>query len=90
LIIGQPNLYFKAKNGSFHNVANGGATIYYLQRKVYPSEELVPFPKDFRMFAGDPMLRGPSISHAQKAVSFACLGGLTKDTPYIPNSKCPL
>ncbi|KAF8244149.1 WSC-domain-containing protein [Wilcoxina mikolae CBS 423.85] len=84
-----PNLYVKAKNGSFHNVANGGATIYYLQRRGSPDEELVPFPKGFRMFAGDPMLRAPGTSHEQKAVSFSCLGGLAKDTPDIPNAKCP-
>ncbi|KAF8244032.1 WSC-domain-containing protein [Wilcoxina mikolae CBS 423.85] len=81
-----PDLYVKAKNGSFHNVGNNGATIYYLQRRDTPTEELIPFPKGFRMLAGDPMLRS---SNGGKAVSFACLGGTSGETPSIPNSKCP-
>ncbi|KAA8912018.1 hypothetical protein FN846DRAFT_1019385 [Sphaerosporella brunnea] len=87
-----PDLYVKAKNGSYHNVGNGGATIYYLQRRDSPTEELLPFPAGFRMLAGDPMRRsldGAGIE--QKGISFACLGGNTKEgqTPTIPNYTCP-
>jgi hypothetical protein len=83
----------KAKNGSFHNVGNGGATIYYLQRRNTPTEELLPFPAGFRMLAGDPMRRsldGAGIE--QKGISFACLGGNNPaggQTATIPNYKCP-
>jgi hypothetical protein len=87
LITTQPDLYVKAKNGSFHNVGNSGATIYYLQRRETLAQELVPFPKGFRMLAGDPMLR--SAGSAGNGTSFACLGGTSGETAYIPNSKCP-
>ena len=87
-----PQLYVKARNGSFHGVGNGGATIYYLQRREPPTEELLPFPEGFRMLAGDSKLRAPGSSPQQKAISFACLGGNAPNggtTAYIPNSKCP-
>ena len=88
--VGQPDLFVRTKSGKFHNVGNGGATIYYLQRRGRNQKvKLVPFPKGFRMLAGDPFLRSGSSAPEQRAISFACLGGTTGQTPYLPDSKCP-
>ncbi|KAI5812158.1 hypothetical protein BZA77DRAFT_359753 [Pyronema omphalodes] len=84
-----PNLFVKAKNGSFHNVNNGGATIYYLQRRGSPDEELIPFPEGFRMVAGNPMIRSLATGAQKNGASFACLGTNKPETRYIPNYKCP-
>ncbi|KZV78289.1 hypothetical protein EXIGLDRAFT_662614, partial [Exidia glandulosa HHB12029] len=70
-----PNLYYRAKNGSFHNVNQiGGGTVYYLQRRGTANEKLHAFPEGFRMLAGTPGLRSyDANSLAQRAISFNCL-----------------
>ncbi|KAI0120937.1 WSC domain-containing protein [Xylariales sp. AK1849] len=89
-----PNLYYHAENGSFIPVGqSGGALIYYLQRQDRQDPEfdmgLVPFPKDFRMVAGNPMNRNHSDSIEQSAVSFVCLGNTEPATPGLPKHNCP-
>ncbi|TGZ81697.1 WSC-domain-containing protein [Ascodesmis nigricans] len=84
-----PDLWVKAKNGSFHPVGHNGMLIYYLQRIGPNKDELVPFPDDFRMLAGNPMLRSYTNTEAQNAISFACLGGGVPESNSIPNVKCP-
>lgn len=88
-----PTLYYKAKNGSFISVRQSGGTIYYLQRsdKRDPefSKGLLAFPQGFRMLAGDANSRNNSGSLEQRAISYACLGSNTPETPNFPNRKCP-
>ncbi|KAH9885182.1 WSC domain-containing protein [Xylariomycetidae sp. FL2044] len=90
-----PSLYYHAENGSFIPVRQtGGALIYYLQRTdekdPNAAEGLITFPKDFRMIAGDPMLRNyTESSPEQRAVSFVCLGVDGPQTPELPKQNCP-
>lgn len=87
-----PDLWVRAKNGSFHPVNHGGAVVYYLQRYGPEKATLVPFPDDFRMLAGNPMSRSFSQTDAQKAINYACLnynGGGGPETNELPNKKCP-
>jgi len=85
-----PQLYVHAKNGTFHSVANSGATIYYLQRTQPPNEKIIPFPEGFKMLAGDTLRRSYNPNSVEdKATSFVCLGGNVPQGPAIPNSKCP-
>ena len=80
----------QARNGSFHNVKNSGALIYYLQRRGSASEKLIAFPEGFRMLAGDPMRRSLAGSGIeQKGIGYVCLGGAAGETRTIPDSKCP-
>jgi hypothetical protein len=86
-----PTLYYKGKDGSFTSVNQvGGATIYYLQRSD-PSDgsKLLAFPENFRMLAGDPMLRSFSDTLEQKAINFNCLGTSNPETNEMPNYNCP-
>ncbi|RPB22743.1 WSC-domain-containing protein [Terfezia boudieri ATCC MYA-4762] len=87
-----PNLFYKAKNGSLHEVEQmGGALVYYLQRRGTPDEKLYAFPKGFRMLAGDPLLRSYTDNKEQRAVSFACLdhNNPGPETPGFPTKNCP-
>jgi len=87
-----PNLFYKAKNGSLHEVEQmGGALVYYLQRRGTPDEKLYAFPKGFRMLAGDPFLRSYTDSKEQRAVSFACLdyNNPGPETRGFPTKNCP-
>lgn len=87
-----PNLFFKAKNGSFHEVEQmGGALVYYLQRRGTPTEKLHAFPKGFRMLAGDSQLRSNTKTLEQRAVSYACLDYSKPgpETPGFPAKNCP-
>ncbi|KZV98398.1 WSC-domain-containing protein [Exidia glandulosa HHB12029] len=89
-----PNLYYRAKNGSFHNVNQiGGGTVYYLQRRGTANEKLHAFPEGFRMLAGTPGLRSyDANSLAQRAISFNCLdfsGKNSGEFTSIPGRDCP-
>ncbi|KAI9844685.1 MAG: hypothetical protein M1837_005427 [Sclerophora amabilis] len=85
-----PTVYFKAENGSFISVEqNGGALIYYQDRKDDPDQKLLAFPEGFRMLAGDPSARSFDGSTAAEAVSYACLGTSTKETNGLPDINCP-
>ncbi|GAW13066.1 hypothetical protein ANO14919_024440 [Xylariales sp. No.14919] len=89
-----PNLYYHAENGSFASVQQvGGALIYYLQRTdpndPNAAEGLIPFPKDFRMLAGDPDNRNFTDKPEQRAVSFVCLGTEGPATYELPSQNCP-
>ncbi|KAI0427654.1 WSC domain-containing protein [Xylaria sp. FL1042] len=89
-----PSLYYNAENGSFIPVKqSGGALIYYLQRSdpndPNAAEGLIPFPKDFRMVAGNPSNRNYTDTPEQRAVSFVCLGIEGPATYDLPNRNCP-
>ncbi|KAK4993470.1 hypothetical protein LTR50_000400 [Elasticomyces elasticus] len=95
-----PKLYYQAENGSFIDVPQagdglgiyGGMTVYYQQRPSYTGEQLLAFPKDFRMVAGDPFKRNFTGDFAARAVSFACLdynGPPTAETNKLPDRNCP-
>jgi hypothetical protein len=52
------------------------------------NDQLVPFPKGFRMFAGDPMKRLETKDFAGQAVRHRCVGSDGEFTN-LPNKKCP-
>lgn len=86
-----PDLWVRAKNGSFHPVNHGGAVVYYLQRGEQQNP-LVPFPDDLRMLAGNSLARSFAGTDQAKAINYACLnfnGGGPPEGNAIPNSKCP-
>src|SRR5947209_19264046 len=82
-----------SQDGKFTMVSqNGGALVYYLQRRINDTEVLHGFPEGFRMAAGDPTLRSYTSSPEQDAISFACInyaGGAPPEQPSIPNVNCP-
>ncbi|KAI0973903.1 WSC domain-containing protein [Xylaria arbuscula] len=90
-----PSLYYHAENSSFISVGQGGggALIYYLQRSdpndPNAAEGLIPFPKDFRMVAGNQDNRNYTDTPEQRAVSFVCLGTEGPATYELPNRNCP-
>ncbi|KZV95628.1 hypothetical protein EXIGLDRAFT_735028 [Exidia glandulosa HHB12029] len=89
-----PNLWYHAKNGSFHPVNQITATVYYLQRYGSNGERLRAFPKGFRMLAGDMTLRSfDQDDPAQKAVTFNCLDagntGAAGQYNRLPTHNCP-
>ncbi|KAI0390448.1 WSC domain-containing protein [Xylariaceae sp. FL0594] len=89
-----PTLFYHAQNGSFIPVKQtGGALIYYLQRSDSKDpnykEGLIPFPKDFRMVAGNPYSRNFTDTNEQRAVSFVCLGVQGPATYELPKQNCP-
>jgi hypothetical protein len=88
-----PTLYYKGRDGTFQSVKQSGMVVYYLQRADSKDPEyskgLLGFPKGFRMLAGDPYLRSYNDTPAQKAISYACIGSNTRETPYFPGIKCP-
>jgi len=97
-----PKLYYMSEDGStFEDVpqanegngVTGGLTVYYQQRGPNVSD-LLAFPKDFRMVAGDPFQRNFTGAQAAPgaAVSFACLdysATATNQTYDMPNRNCP-
>lgn len=88
-----PTLYYKARNGSFISVKQSGMLVYYLQRSDQRDPEyskgLLAFPEGFRILAGDPLLRSYNDTNEQRAISYACLGAKTEETPYLPRMRCP-
>ena len=52
------------------------------------SKEIKAFPKDFRMIAGDPLLRNYTDSLSQRTISFACIGHGEAAVPGFPDHKC--
>ncbi|KAK3942820.1 hypothetical protein QBC46DRAFT_255473 [Diplogelasinospora grovesii] len=93
-----PTVYFHAPNGSFISVEQvGGINVYYQERidwtELRDGKTVQPFPKDFRMLAGDPMRRShdPN-SLEQRAIEFICLltNGETGLAPFpgFPNRTC--
>ncbi|KAF2427828.1 WSC-domain-containing protein [Tothia fuscella] len=92
-----PKLYYQAQNGTLisvpidgdDSVGNmGGMAIYYLPRRGPNNDQLVPFPKDFRMFAGDSMKRVETKDFAGQAIRHRCVGADGEYTS-LPNKKCP-
>jgi len=88
-----PTVYFHARNGSFLKVRQlGGASIYYQQRHDLKDPEyprIHAFPRDFRMLAGNPMLRNYTDDLAGRAISYACISGRPEPAvPGFPNHKC--
>jgi hypothetical protein len=92
-----PKLYFQNGDGTFQSVPtvgdnaqdlNGGQTVYYLQRGP-TGAPLKAFPPGFRMLAGDSTKRSMTTDFPGQAVSFACLGGSSPETPGLPNYNCP-
>lgn len=96
-----PKLYLQAEDGTFEDVPQagegngrtGGMTVYYQQRAGPKNDKLQAFPKDFRMFSGDPFRRNYTGEEAApgNAVSFVCLdyeGGSTQHNE-IPDKNCP-
>ncbi|KAK0707875.1 hypothetical protein B0H67DRAFT_603039 [Lasiosphaeris hirsuta] len=94
-----PTVYFHAENGSFISVEQvGGINVYYQERMDWTEycagKTLQPFPKEFRMIAGDRLRRSFSrTSLDQQAVEFICLltNGETGLPPYsgFPDRPCP-
>ena len=88
-----PTLYYKGRDGTFQSVKQSGMVVYYLQRADSKDPEysngLLGFLKGFQMLAGDPFLRSYNDTPAQKAISYACIGSNSPETPYFPNIKCP-
>ncbi|KAF2085078.1 WSC-domain-containing protein [Saccharata proteae CBS 121410] len=92
-----PKMYYHAKNGSFitvpiegdDNEGNmGGMAIYYLHRPGPDNDPIVPFPKGFRMIAGNAMKRAAGSDFASLAVNHRCIGtDLQFDS--LPDQKCP-
>lgn len=94
-----PTLYFRAENGSFINVEQvGGINVYYQERMDWTDycagKKLEPFPKGFRMIAGDRLRRRWSpASLDQQAIEYVCLltHGEVGPPPFagFPNRSCP-
>lgn len=83
-----PDLYYKWPDGTFQLVPSAGLTVYYPTR-VGNGNQSNPkyraFPKGLRMIAGDPYRRTLNTSsHADMAVTFACIGVPGPETPYLP------
>jgi len=72
-----PELYYKDPvTGQFTVVAGEGLTVYYLSRRGGNPQWWIPFPKGFRMIAGDQSRRSFNGSdQTQTAISYACYGG---------------
>ncbi|KAF2495129.1 WSC domain-containing protein [Lophium mytilinum] len=93
-----PKMYYHAKNGSFIPVPingdnqygdMGGMAIYYLNRKGPDNDKLHPFPKGFRMLAGDPLRRASSTDYAGMAVQHQCnVAGGPFINQALPTRKC--
>jgi hypothetical protein len=60
----------------------------YSPRAGPDNDQLVPFPKGFRMFAGDMMKRVETPDFAGQAVRHRCVGG-TGEFNSLPNKVCP-
>lgn len=96
-----PKLYYMAEDGTFEDVPQsgegngntGGMTVYYQQRPGPKKDKIEPFPKEFRMLAGDSFQRNATGAEAApgKAVSFVCLDYSGKSGQYdsIPNKNSP-
>ncbi|KAF1991758.1 WSC-domain-containing protein [Aulographum hederae CBS 113979] len=92
-----PKLYYHAEDGSFESVPidgdaggnMGGMAIYYLHRPGPDNDVLHPFPKGFRMVAGDPFRRSfNSSAVAERAVSHRCIGTSLEPNGF-PDQNCP-
>ncbi|KAH8203824.1 hypothetical protein TruAng_002001 [Truncatella angustata] len=89
-----PTLYYHAENG-FLRTAESACVLTLIVRQRQDEKDpefnqgLIPFPKDFRMIAGNPMNRNLSNSIEQSAVSFVCLGITEPATPELPRHNCP-
>ncbi|KAK3381833.1 hypothetical protein B0H63DRAFT_435353 [Podospora didyma] len=74
-----PTVYYHAENGSFIDVEQvGGINVYYQERMDWQeycaNMTLQPFPKDFRMIAGNFTLRKYDYRKIeQRAIEFICL-----------------
>jgi len=83
-----PDLYYKWPNGNFTLVPSAGLTVYYPTRSGNGDQanpKYTAFPKGFRMIAGNPYRRSVNTSsHAEMAISFACIGGGGPETPALP------
>ncbi len=97
-----PNMYYRHRNKTYEEVPNDGTVVYYLDRGVDVAN-IKPFPKGFRMVAGDAAARsydattltyngnktfgGQPVSNR---ASFACLdsSGPQPETPGFKSTKC--
>ncbi|ORY85568.1 hypothetical protein BCR37DRAFT_377247 [Protomyces lactucae-debilis] len=84
-----PMLYYRDQNNTVQPVANGGTTVYYLQRGGGP---LKAFPAGFKMLAGNPNLRSYDGSkREQQAINYVCLdyGKGSSSSDGLPTKNCP-
>ena len=73
---------------SSHTSLNGGDA--ERSTRAQDGEEVTPFPKGFKMMAGDASRSTYNASDpAQVAVSYACLGTNSAETPGFPEQSCP-
>lgn len=93
-------LFFRARNGSFHQVSqkgnvyfeesNGGMTVYYIPS--YGSTKVTAFQPGFRMIVGDPTLRTEEEAKRYRQLTYTCLQDpmtRTGETLDMPKEPCP-
>ncbi|PRP89844.1 hypothetical protein PROFUN_00186 [Planoprotostelium fungivorum] len=72
-----PELYYRRPDGTGYEIVKGeGLTVYYLSRRGGKPNWWIPFPKGFRMIAGNQERRSfdpNNVGH--KAISYSCYGG---------------
>lgn len=92
-------LFFKARNGSYHQVpllpnigfeqAKGGMTVYYSPQS---RGTVTAFKPGFRMLIGDAANRDAAISQKYRQITYTCLqtaATRTGETKNFPNKPCP-
>ncbi|KAK7756307.1 hypothetical protein SLS62_001533 [Diatrype stigma] len=93
-------LFFRARNGTFHQVAqkgnvyfeesNGGMTVYYIPS--YGNTKVTAFQPGFRMIVGDPTLRTKEEASRYRQLTYTCLQDpmtRTNETLDMPKEPCP-
>ncbi|KAJ6262274.1 hypothetical protein Dda_3081 [Drechslerella dactyloides] len=91
-----PALYFQFKNGSYMPVPQkDGMLVYYIPERGAKYGEVLPFPENFGMIAGDPKLQTYDESNAkgsearmrQDAIGFTCLNYKSSTTEGFANHR---
>jgi len=71
-----PELYYRNPAGQYEIVKGEGLTVYYLSRRGGKPDWWIPFPKGFRMIAGDQQRRSFNKDDVRdRAITYACYGG---------------